>query len=46
MAEELPLELEDQCNECHKSLVAIERLLKPLLSMGRSQMEEKVGVFN
>ena len=43
MAEELPAELEDQCTECHKSLAGIERLLKPLTSMNRAQVEERVG---
>lgn len=41
--EELPAELEEQCSECHQSLVGIERLLKPLLSISRAQMEDKVS---
>ena len=42
MAEDLPAELEDQCTECHKSLAGIERLLKPLVSVNKSQLENKV----
>lgn len=42
MAEELPAELEDQCMECHRALSGIERLLKPVTSMNRSLVEEKV----
>ena len=42
--EELPAELEEHCSECHQSLVGVERLLNPLLSVSRAQMEEKVRV--
>lgn len=41
-AEELPDELEDQCTECHRSLAGAEKLLKPLLALNRSQVEDKV----
>jgi hypothetical protein len=43
--EELPAELEEQCDECHQSLVGIERLLKSLFSVSRAQMEEKVRII-
>ena len=42
--EELPEELEDQCEDCHKALAEVERILKPLLSISRAQTEEKVSV--
>ncbi len=42
--EELPEELEDQCEDCHKALAEVERILKPLLSLSRAQTEEKVSV--
>lgn len=40
--EELPTELEDQCNECHRALAGIEKLLKPLISKNRTHIEDKV----
>jgi len=40
--EELPEELEDQCEDCHKALTEVERLLNPLLSTSKAQTEEKV----
>ena len=43
--EELPEELEDQCEDCHKALTEIERLLNPLLSTSKAQSEEKVSPF-
>lgn len=46
MADELPAELEEQCSECHKSLAGVERLLKPLMAMNRTQIEEKVFTSN
>ena len=43
MAEDLvPEEIEEQCLQCHRSLVAIDRMLKPVLDVGRLQLEEKV----
>ena len=41
--EELPAELEEQCNDCHKTLAGVEMLLKPLLSISKAQTEEKVS---
>ena len=44
--EELPEELEEQCEDCHEALAGVERLLKPLLSTNKAQTEEKVQVLN
>ena len=38
----VPEEIEEQCLQCHESLVATDGLLKPVLSVGRAQLEEKV----
>ena len=47
MAEDLvPEEIEEQCLQCHHSLVAIDRMLKPVLDVGRLQLEERVYFFN
>lgn len=39
----VPEEIEEQCTECHRALAAVERLLKPAVSLNRSQIEEKVS---
>lgn len=39
----VPEEIEDQCLQCHESLVGTDRLLKPVMSVSRTQMEERVG---
>lgn len=37
--DEVPEEIEEQCVNCHHSLSAIDRILKPILS---SNMDDKV----
>ena len=39
----VPEEIEEQCLQCHESLVGTDRLLKPVMSVSRAQMEERVG---
>ncbi len=41
----VPEEIEEQCLQCHHSLAAIDKLLKPVLSCSRSELEEKVCQF-
>ena len=41
----VPEEIEDQCTECHKALAAVERLVKPVLSLNRSHLEDKVSML-
>lgn len=40
----LPEEVEDQCTECHRALAGVERLVKPVFSKNRSQLEDKVSI--
>ena len=40
--EDVPEELEEQCTKCHVSLAGIEQLLQSVMSVSRTQMEDKV----
>ena len=40
--DDVPEELEEQCTKCHMALAGIEQLLQPVMSVSRTQMEEKV----
>ena len=41
--EDVPEELEEQCTKCHVALAGIEQLLQSVMSVSRTQMEEKVS---
>ena len=38
----VPEEIEETCLECHEALAAVDRLLKPVLSVSRTSLEERV----
>lgn len=40
--EDVPEELEEQCTKCHMELADIEQLLQTVMSVSRTQTEEKV----
>ena len=40
--EDVPEELEEQCTKCHVALAGIEQLLQSVMSVSRTQMEDKV----
>lgn len=42
--EEVPEEIEEQCVNCHHSLAAIERIIKPLFSSNMADMEDEAKV--
>ena len=41
--EDVPEELEEQCTKCHMALAGIEQLLQSVMSVSRTQMEDKVS---
>lgn len=41
-SDDVPEELEAQCTRCHVALAGIERLLQSVMSVSRTQMEDKV----
>ena len=41
-SDDVPEELEDPCTRCHVALAGIERLLQSVMSVSRTQMEDKV----
>lgn len=43
--DEVPEELEEQCTNCHMALGGIEQLLLSMMSVSRTQMEEKVSFY-
>jgi hypothetical protein len=40
--DDVPEELEEQCTKCHVALAGIEQLLQSVMSVSRTQMEDKV----
>ena len=38
----VPEEIEETCLEVHEALAGVDRLLKPVLSVGRVSLEERV----
>ena len=38
----VPEEIEETCVQCHEALAAVDRILKPVLAVSRSQLEDKV----
>ena len=38
----VPEEIEETCVQCHEALAGVERLLKPVLAVSRSGLEDKV----
>ena len=41
--DEVPEEIEESCLECHEALARVDRLLKPVLSVSRTSLEERVS---
>ena len=39
----VPEEIEETCLQCHEALAAVDKLLKPVLAVSRTHMEDKVG---
>ena len=42
----VPEEIEDTCLQCHEALVALDRLLKPVVATSHVQTEEKVSLVS
>ena len=38
----VPEELEETCLQCHEALAGVDRLLKPVLAVNRTTLEERV----
>lgn len=40
----VPEEIEETCVQCHEALAGVDRLLKPVLAVSRTSLEDKVCV--
>lgn len=40
----VPEEIEETCVQCHEALAAVDRILKPVLAVSRTQLEDKVAL--
>ena len=38
----VPEEIEETCLQCHEALAGVDRLLKPVLAVSRTHIEDKV----
>lgn len=38
----VPEEIEETCVQCHEALAAVDKILKPVLAVSRTQMEDRV----
>ena len=44
--DDVPEEIEETCLQCHEALAGVDRLVKPVLAVNRTTIEDKVDTHN